>query len=74
MPFLTNKSSRVIHVDGSHIVPGATVEVSEAAMEHRGVALFLEAGELKEEDNQPPKKAASSEGRAAEPVKPAPKA
>lgn len=46
MAKLVNKSQRVIHIDGTMLVPGGEFEVMDEAMERSSVKALIEEGEL----------------------------
>ncbi len=46
MAKVTNKSARVIHIDGNMMVPGLEVELADDVMERGSVKALVEAGEL----------------------------
>ena len=46
MAKVTNKSARVIHIDGNMMVPGLEVELTDDVMERGSVKALVEAGEL----------------------------
>ncbi len=46
MPKVTNKSARVIHVDGNILVPGNEQELPDDVMERPGVKALVESGDL----------------------------
>lgn len=63
MPKLLNKSARVIHIDGTMLVPGTEGEVMDDAMERPSVKALMEAGEL-----EAPKAAKPAEPKPAPPA------
>ena len=46
MALVTNKSARVIHVDGNILVPGNQQELPDDVMDRAGVKVLVESGDL----------------------------
>lgn len=46
MPMVTNKSARVIHVDGNMLVPGNAQELASELLERPSVKALIDAEEL----------------------------
>lgn len=53
MAKLLNKSARVVHIDGTMLVPGMEGEVMDEAMDRQSVKAMIESGELEPAKSAP---------------------